>query len=114
LLKDASKLIESLRAELFKSRAEKEQAESERIHAALKLAQMQSKLDDAKNALDAMAKDRRAAGVLQFLRAAVRDGRVRMLHAKGEKKVQCMAAFTIAWQRPDVQTKGAENACPSN
>ena len=75
LLKDASKLIESLRAELFKSRAEKEQAESERIHAALKLAQMQSKLDDAKNALDAMAKDRRAAvnktaccssGVLQF------------------------------------------------
>ena len=53
-------------------------------------------------------------GVLQFRRAAVRDGRVRMLHAKGEKKAQCMAAFTFAGQGPDVQTQGAENACPSN
>ncbi len=61
---DAFKFIESLRAELFKSRAEtekvlreKEKAESESTHATLKLQQTQVKLDDAQNALDAMAKD---------------------------------------------------------
>ena len=54
LLDDAFKLIESLRAGLFKSRAEaqkalgeKEKAESECIHAKLKLVQMQARLDNA-------------------------------------------------------------------
>ena len=67
-----------------------------------------------------MAKDRRAAvnktaccssGVLQFETA---ESECCMRKAKGEKKVQCMAAFTFAGQGPDVQTQGAENACPSN
>ncbi len=55
LLDEAFKLIESLRAELFKSRAgtqkalgEKEKAESECIHAKLKWDQMQAHLDNAK------------------------------------------------------------------
>jgi len=62
LLDDAFKLIESLRAELFKSRAEaqkalgeKEKAESEFIHAKLKLDQMQARLDSAQDALHAGA-----------------------------------------------------------
>ena len=66
MLKEASKLIESLRAELFKSRAETEKAlrelekaEHESIHATLKLEQTQVKVDDAQKALGAMAKDRR-------------------------------------------------------
>ena len=49
MLDDAYKLIESLRAELFKSRAEtqealgeKERAESKLIHAKLKLEQMRA------------------------------------------------------------------------
>ncbi len=52
MLDDAFKLIESLRAELFKSCAEaqkalgeKEKAESECIHSKLKLDQMQARLD---------------------------------------------------------------------
>ncbi len=64
LLDDAFKLIESLRAELFKSRAEaqkalgeKEKAESECIHAKLKLD------DSAQEALHAGAQDRRAREV---------------------------------------------------
>jgi hypothetical protein len=70
LLDDAFNLIESLRAELFKSRAEKqkalgekEKAESECIHARLKLKQMQVHLDNAQEALHA-AQDRRAREVL--------------------------------------------------
>ena len=70
LLDDAFKLIESLRAELFKSRAEaqkalgeKEKAESEFIHAKLKLDQMQARLDSAEEALHAGAQDRRAREV---------------------------------------------------
>jgi hypothetical protein len=69
LLDDAFKLIENLRAELFKSRAEtqkalgeKEKAERECIHAKLKLDQMQANLDDAQ-ALHARAQDRRAREV---------------------------------------------------
>ena len=65
LLDDAFKLIESLRAELFKSRAEtqkalaeKEKAEAERLHAALKLDQTQARLDTAQDSLNRMAKDR--------------------------------------------------------
>ncbi len=70
LLDDAFKLIESLRAELFKSRAEtpkalgeKEKAGSECIHAKLKLDQMQAHLDNAQEALHARAQDRRAREV---------------------------------------------------
>jgi hypothetical protein len=66
LLEDAFKLIDSLRTELFRSRAEtekaireKEQAESDRLHATLKLDQTQARLDTAQKALDEMAKDRR-------------------------------------------------------
>ena len=65
LLDEAFKLIESLRAELFKSRAEtqkalaeKEKAESERVVAALKLDQTQARLDTAQDSLNRMAKDR--------------------------------------------------------
>ena len=53
---DAYKLIENLHAKLFKSRAEtqkllgeKEKAESECIHAKLKLNQMQAHLDSARS-----------------------------------------------------------------
>jgi hypothetical protein len=65
LLDEAFKLMESLRAELFKSRAEtqdalgeKEKAESECIHAKLKLDQMQAHLDNAQEVLHARAQDR--------------------------------------------------------
>ena len=65
LLKEASMLIESLRAELFKSRAEtekalreKKNAEQKSLHATLKLEQTQVRLDGAQKALKAMAKDR--------------------------------------------------------
>jgi hypothetical protein len=58
--------MEGLRAELFKSRAEthialaeKEKAEGERLHAALKLDQTKARLDDAQKALDARVKVRR-------------------------------------------------------
>jgi transposase len=64
MLDDAFKLIESLRAELFKSRAkiqkalgEKEKAESERINATLKLDQAQATL--LEKAMNAMSKNRR-------------------------------------------------------
>ena len=70
LLDDVFKLIESLRAELFKSRAEtqkalseKERAESEYIHAKLKLDQMQARLDSAQDALHTGAQGRRAREV---------------------------------------------------
>ncbi len=62
MLDDAFKLIESLRAELFKSRAEtqkalgeKEKAESERINAKLKLDQVQATLLEAQEAMNAMS-----------------------------------------------------------
>ncbi len=87
MLNDADRLIESLRAELFKSRAEaqeallksraegqealavsraetqkalaeKEKAESECVVAALKLDQTQARLDTAQDSLNRMAKDR--------------------------------------------------------
>ena len=58
MLNDAFKLIESLRAELFKSRAEtqkalgeKEKAESERINATLKLDQAQATLLETQEAM---------------------------------------------------------------
>jgi hypothetical protein len=77
LLNDAFKLIESLRAELFKSRAEtekalneKDKAQSECTHATLKLEQTQTKLDDAQKALDAMAKGRRARAAQEAFDAA--------------------------------------------
>ncbi len=64
MLDYAFKLIESLRAEVFKSRTErqkaldkKEKAKSRCIHANLKLDQMLTELDNAQNALDAMEKD---------------------------------------------------------
>ena len=67
LLTEASRLIESLRAELFKSRAEtqkalaeKEKAEAERLHAALKLDQTQARLDTAQDSLE--RERRRGAG----------------------------------------------------
>ncbi len=70
LFDDAFKLIESLRAELFKSRAEtqkalgeKEKAQSECIHAKLKSNQIQAQLDNAQEALHARAQDRRARAV---------------------------------------------------
>jgi hypothetical protein len=65
MLDDAFKLIESLRAELFRSRAEtqkalgeKEKAESECINAKLKLDQAQATLLEAQEAMNAMSKDR--------------------------------------------------------
>ncbi len=65
MLDDAFMLIESLRAELFKLRAEtqkalgeKERAESECIHAKLKLDQMHAHLSNAQEALYARAQDR--------------------------------------------------------
>ncbi len=64
---DAFKLIKSLRAELFKSRAETQQAlgekakaESECINAKLKLDQAQASLLEAQQAMNAMSKDRRS------------------------------------------------------
>ena len=85
LLDDAFKLIESLRAELFKSRAEtqkalgeKEKAESEFIHAKLKLDQMQARLDSAEEALHAGAQDRRAREVQGAFDQADQEFRVRM------------------------------------
>ena len=88
LLDDAFKLIESLRAELFKLRseaqealaesraetqkalaethnalAEKEKAEGERLHAVLKLGQTQARLDDAQKALDTRVNDRQSRAV---------------------------------------------------
>ena len=77
LLEDAFKLIDNLRAELFKSRAEtqkalaeKDKAEGDRLYAALKLDQTQARLDDAQKALDAMAKDRRARALQDAFDAA--------------------------------------------
>ena len=73
MLDDAFKLIESLRAELFKSRAEtekalreKKNAEQKSLHATLKLEQTQVRLDGAQKALKAMAKDRRVQGVFDI------------------------------------------------
>ncbi len=70
LLNDVFKLIKSLGEELFKSRAEtqkalgkKEKAESECIHAKLKLNQMQAHLDNEQEAMHAGAQDRRAREV---------------------------------------------------
>ncbi len=61
MLNDAYKLIESLRAELFKSRAEtqkalceKEKAEGECINAKLKLDQAQATLLEARHCPDAV------------------------------------------------------------
>ena len=77
--------------ELFKSRAEaqkalgeKEKAESEFIHAKLKLDQMQARLDSAEEALHAGAqdRDRRAREVEGAFDQADKDYRERM--AKGE------------------------------
>jgi hypothetical protein len=89
LLDDAFKLIESLRAELFKSRAEaqkalgeKEKAESEFIHAKLKLDQMQARLDSAQEALNAGAQARRAREVQGAFDQVDQEYRVRK--AKGE------------------------------
>ena len=73
LLEDAFKLIDSLRTELFKSRAEtekalsekeaaeteKEAAETERVYAKLKLTQAEAKLEEAQKTLDEMAKAQR-------------------------------------------------------
>jgi hypothetical protein len=66
MLNDAFKLIESLRSELFRSRAEtqkalgeKEKAESECLNAKLKLDQAQATLLEAQEAMNAMSKDRR-------------------------------------------------------
>ena len=88
LLDDAFKLIESLRAELFKSRAEaqkalgeKEKAESECIHAKLKLDQMQVRLDSAQDALHAGAQDRRVREVQGAFGQADQEYRVRMAKA---------------------------------
>jgi predicted nucleic acid-binding Zn-ribbon protein len=88
LLDDAFKLIESLRAELFKSRAEtqkalgeKEKAESECIHAKLKLDQMQARLDSAQDALHAGAQDRRVREVQGAFDQADQEYRVRMAKA---------------------------------
>jgi hypothetical protein len=85
LLDNAFKLIESLRAELFKSRAEtqkalgeKEKAESECIHAKLQLDQMQAHLDNAQEALHARAQDRRAREVQGAFDQADREYRVRI------------------------------------
>ncbi len=57
MLKDASRLIENLHAELFKSRAEthkalakKEKAETERLCAALKLDGVRAELEAERNA----------------------------------------------------------------
>ena len=89
LLDDAFKLIESLRAELFKSRAEtqkalaeKEKAEGERLHAALKLDQTRAELDAARQASDARAKDRRMRAV-QDAFAAAGNAQGMRLAAKG-------------------------------
>jgi hypothetical protein len=89
LLDDALKLIESLLAELFKSRAEtqnalgeKERTESECIHAKLKLDQMQARLDNAQEAWHTRAQDMRARDVKDTFDQADKDYRVRT--AKGE------------------------------
>jgi hypothetical protein len=88
LLDDAYKLIESLRAELFKSRAEtqkalgeKERAESECIHAKLKLDQMQARMDNAQEALHVGAQDRQAREVQGAFDQADQEYRVRMAKA---------------------------------
>ena len=85
LLDDAFKLIESLRAELFKSRAEtqkalgeKEKAESKCIHATLKLDLTLARLDTAQKVLDAMAKDWRARAVWEAFDAAEIEHGMRM------------------------------------
>ena len=84
LLDDAFKLIESLRAELFKSRAEtekalreKKNAEQESLHATLKLEQTQVRLDGAQKALEAMAKDRRERAVQGAFDTAENDHQMR-------------------------------------
>jgi hypothetical protein len=66
MLNDAYKIIESLRAELFKSRAktqtelcEKEKAESKCLNAKLKLDQEQATLLEVQEAMNAMLKDQR-------------------------------------------------------
>ena len=93
LLDDAFKLIESLRAELFKSRAEtqkalgeKEKAESERIHSTLKLDQTRAELDAAQKALDVVAKVRRERAVQDAFDSAENAGVMRRarkeVHAK--------------------------------
>ena len=86
---DAYKLIESLHAKLFKSRAEtqkalgeKEKAESECIHAKLKLNQMQAHLDNAQEALNARAQDRRAREVQGAFDQADQEYRVRTAKAE--------------------------------
>jgi hypothetical protein len=87
LFDGAYKLIESLHAKLFKSRAEtqkslgeKEKAESECIHAKLKLDQMQVHLENAQEALHARAQDRRAREVKDAFDQA--DTEYRMRRAK--------------------------------
>ena len=89
LLEDACKLIESLRAELFKSRAEtqkalaeKEKAESEHLHAALKLDGVRAELEAERNASKARAKDRREREVSDAFAKVDRAHRLRSA-AKG-------------------------------
>ena len=89
LLKDASRLIESLRAELFKSRAEtqkalaeKEKAESERIVAALKLDGVRAELEAERKASKARAKVRREREVSDAFAEVDRAHRMRSA-AKG-------------------------------
>jgi hypothetical protein len=89
LLDDAFKLIESLRAELFKSHSEtqkalgeKEKAESECIHAKLELDQMQAHLDNAKETLPARVQDLWAHAMQDAFDQADKGDAMRM--AKGE------------------------------
>ena len=89
LLDEAFKLIESLRAELFKSRAEtqkalaeKEKAESERLHAALKLDGVLAELEAERNASKARAKVRREREVSDAFAEVDRAHRMRSA-AKG-------------------------------
>ncbi len=84
LLDDAFMLIESLREELFKSRAEtqkalggKQKAESECINAKLKLDQMQAHLNKAKEELHASSQDQ-ARAVQDAFHQANKDHGTRM------------------------------------
>jgi hypothetical protein len=77
----SSTLLFKSRAETQKALGEKEKAESECIHAKLKLDQMQAHLDIAQGALHARAQDRRAREVQGVFDQADQEYRVRMAKA---------------------------------
>jgi hypothetical protein len=88
MLDDAFKLIESLRAELFrlsaetqKALCEKEKAESECINAKLKLDQAQATLLEEQEAMNAMSKDHRKRDLTKVFEAVEREQKMQ-IHQK--------------------------------